>query len=49
MLQKRTTYHCQLNTLPIASKLKAVESHKVDAKQLVSYLVFLDMLQLLKM
>lgn len=49
MLQKRTTYHLQLNTLPTNIKSPMVENYKVDFQHQVAYLVFLDMLQLMKM
>lgn len=49
MLQKRTTYHLQLNTLPTNIRLPILENYKVDPQQQVAYLVFLDMLQLMKM
>lgn len=49
MLQKKTIYHTQLNTLPSNIRLPLVESYKVDTQHQVAYLVFLDMLQLMKM
>lgn len=49
MLQKRTIYQLQLNTLPVNIKVPLVESLKVDTQYQVAYLVFLDMLQLMKM
>lgn len=49
MLQKKTIYHLQLNTLPANIRLPLVENHKIDPQQQVAYLVFLDMLQLMKM
>ena len=48
MLQKNTQYSFLLNTLPITfkSKLKVINTQQNNQK--VAYLVFLDMLQLLK-
>lgn len=48
LLQKRTTYHNVLNTLPITIKNSTLKKTTQDFKHLVSYLVFIDMLQLLK-
>jgi hypothetical protein len=49
MLQKNTQYSFQLKTLPnsLHSLIKVVNSQ--DLRHSVAYLVFLDMLQLLKM
>ena len=49
MLQKNTQYSFLLNTLPVSfkSKLKVINAQPNNQK--VAYLVFLDMLQLLKM
>lgn len=49
MLQKRTTYHNQLQTLPVDVKFSIKDFLRPDERQKVAYLVFLDMLQLLKM
>ena len=49
MLQKKTTYHLQLNTLPDNIRMPLIERYKVDSRQQIAYLVFLDMLQLMKM
>lgn len=49
MLQKKTIYHWQLNTLPNSVKPSVIAINKVDSNQLIAYIVFLDMLQLMKM
>lgn len=49
MSQKNTTYQHNLKTLPILFKPKLVQINTQDARQKVAYLVFLDMLFLLKM
>lgn len=49
MSQKNTTYQHSLRTLPILFKPKLVQINTQDARQKVAYLVFLDMLFLLKM
>ncbi len=49
MLQKKTIYHETLNTLPLNSKIRTCQKNVQDPKHLTAYLVFLDMLQLLKM
>jgi hypothetical protein len=49
MLQKKTTYHNILNTLPVVSKKIILLQTIKDLKHQTAYLVFLDMLQLLKM
>lgn len=49
MLQKKTYYHDGLNLLPIKIRNEAKQKLVCDPRQRVAYLVFLDMLQLLKM
>lgn len=49
MLQKKTNYHHLLKLLPPNRLLNLVHAQKTDVQQRVAYLVFLDMLQLLKM
>ena len=49
MLQKKTTYHNMLNTLPVAAKKTFLIQTIKDPKHQTAYFVFLDMLQLLKM
>ena len=49
MLQKRTYYHDGLNLLPPKIKNEVKRVNTCDPRQRVAYLVFLDMLQLLKM
>lgn len=49
MLQKKTTYHQQLDTAPAQVKLKMASRMTPEINQGAAYLVFLDMLQLLKM
>lgn len=49
MLQKKTNYHQLLKLLPPNRLLNLVHAQKTDVQQRVAYLVFLDMLQLLKM
>lgn len=49
MLQKNTIYHNTLNTLPTLVKSHALKQNVADPLQSVAYLLFLDMLQLLKM
>lgn len=49
MLQKNTIYHKTLNVAPTSVKKVICQKNTVDIKQKNSYLIFLDMLQLLKM
>lgn len=49
MLQKNTQYSCLLSTIPLEFSGKVKRINLQPNKQKVAYLVFLDMLQLLKM
>ncbi len=49
MLQKKSNYHNCLSTFPKECVKSFVNINKKDEKQQISYLVFLDMLQLYKM
>lgn len=49
MLQKNTIYHKILNVAPTPVKKVICQKNIEDPRQKISYLVFLDMLQLLKM
>jgi hypothetical protein len=49
MLQKNTIYHSTLSTVPTNLKAHILKQNIADPLQSVAYLLFLDMLQLLKM
>lgn len=49
MLQKKTPYHSQINTLPTAVKSEISVKMRANNEQTIAYLVFLDMIQLMKM
>lgn len=49
MLQKKTPYHSQINTLPVAVKSEVFLKMRPNTTQTIAYLVFLDMIQLMKM
>lgn len=49
MLQKKTPYLLNLNTLPVVTQTRLLRIRQVDPQVKTAYLVFLDMLQLLKM
>ncbi len=49
MLQKKTPYQLNLNTLPVVTQTRLLRIRQVDPQVKTAYLVFLDMLQLLKM
>lgn len=49
MLQKKTHYHNNINLLPLKIRTQVKQNMVSDPRQRIAYLVFLDMLQLLKM
>ena len=49
MLQKNTIYHTSLSTIPSLVRPHILKQNVADPLQSVAYLLFLDMLQILKM